>query len=203
MTIATPNEPVYYYECSNGGFRLFYSLPAAELERLCRDNQISPRALEDYPDGIDLGCTEVDFTQFDTAYGYHPETRPDVLRRAFFAILSSTHNWKKFRGSGFIPAADLEQHIGTIEAELHKKVSEQATGKVAAKKPSLSQWRKRNRGHAIRQKRTINALKKFPVKGIDPKRTMAGQEFSPIATTKGEDAEKIFTRLFRKQQRGK
>jgi hypothetical protein len=201
MTIATPNEPVYYYECSNGAFRLFYCLPADELKGLCRENQISPHVLEDYPDGVDLGCTEVDFAVFDTAYGYRPESSPDVLRQAFFAILTSTHNWKKFRGTGFIPAADLERHVGTIEAELQKKVSKQALLRATAKKPSLAQRRKRRRGHAIRQKRTIDVLKKIQVKGIDPKLTMAKQEFSPIATTKGEDAEKIFTKLFQKQQK--
>jgi hypothetical protein len=81
---------------------------------LCRENQISSYAIEDYPDGIDLGCTEVDFAEFERAYGYRPETSPVILRRAFFAILSSTHHWKKFRGSGFVPAVDLEQHIATL-----------------------------------------------------------------------------------------
>lgn len=203
MTIATPNEPVYYYECSNGAFRLFYCIPAVELKRLYRENQISPLVLEDYPDGIDLGCTEVDFTELNTAYGYRPKTSPDVLRQAFFTILSSTRNWKKFRGTGFVPAADLERQVDTIRAELQKKVSEQAVLRATAKKPSLAQRRKSRRELAVRQKRMIDVLKKTQVKGIDPKLTMAKQKFSPIATTKGENAEKIFTKLFQKQQKGR
>ena len=179
MTVATPNKPVYYYECSNGKFRLFYCLPAAELKRLRRANQISPQVVKDYPDGVDLGCTEVDFVEFDTAYGYRPKTNPDVLRRAFFAIYSSTHNWRKFRGSGFIPAADLEQQVGTIEAELREKVSDPTILRATAKKPSLVQRRKSRRKQAVQQKRIIDALKRFRAKGIDPKLTMAKQEFGP------------------------
>jgi hypothetical protein len=203
MTVATPNEPVYYYECSNGQFRLFYCLPAVELKRLRRANQISAQVVKDYPDGVDLGCTEVDFVAFDTAYGYRPKTHPDVLRQAFFAIYSSTYNWKKFRGSGFIPAADLEQQVGTIETELRKKVSEPTILRATVKKPSLAQRRKSKREQAVQQKRTIDTLKQFQVKGIDPKLTMAKQEFRPIDTIKGEDAEKVFTKLLQKQQKGR
>jgi hypothetical protein len=203
MAVATPNQPVYYYECNAGAFRLFYCLPAGELERLGSKNKISRQALADFPDGVDLGCTENDFSSFEATYGYRPEIHPDALLRAFFAIFSSTHNWKKFRGSGFIPAVDLEQQVWTIEAELQKKISTPKILRAAAAAPSLTQHRKKRRAQETQQKRVIDTLKRLRAKGIDPKRTLAKQTFSPIDTRKGEDAESVFTRLHQKRQKGR
>ena len=73
MAVASPSERVYYYECSNGRFRLTYFIPPGELKRLCAKKRISPQAEKDFPDGVDLGCTEPDFKVFEETYGFRPK----------------------------------------------------------------------------------------------------------------------------------
>ena len=99
MAICSPREPVYYYECSAGGFRLVYFVPPDDLRQLYGANKISEQALQDFPDGVDLGCTEADFRDFEELYGWRPAADPVQIRRAFLALFSSTRRWKTFRGS--------------------------------------------------------------------------------------------------------
>jgi hypothetical protein len=47
MAISSPKETVYYYECSNGQFRLVYFIPPDKLQELVEQNRISPQVLED------------------------------------------------------------------------------------------------------------------------------------------------------------
>lgn len=201
MVVASPSERVYYYECSNGRFRLTYFIPPGELKRLCEKNRISPRAKRDFPDGVDLGCTEPDFKVFEETYGFRPTQDPDALRRAFFAILSGTHNWKKFRGSGLIPAADLERHLQTVDGALLEKELMLADVKPRVEEVSLKQRRKIRRSQAVQQRQTYSVLQELQVEGIDPERTLPRQVFSPIRMSKGTGAEDVFIRLHQKQRK--
>jgi hypothetical protein len=201
MAVGSPSERVYYYECSNGRFRLTYFIPPGELRRLCDDKLISPLAERDFPDGVDLGCTEPDFRHFEETYGFHPQQNPDALRRAFFAILSATHNWKKFCGSGFIPAADLERHVEPVDTVLFEKELMQRDVKPKRDQLSLIQRRQLRRNQAVQQTRTYRVLRELQVKGIDPERTLPQQVFSPIKMEEGTSAEEIFVRLHQKQRK--
>ena len=69
MEIRSPTEPVYYYECSAGDFRLTYFIPPEELDRLIAGGKISAAVTDDFPDGVDLDCTEPDFAEFEGSYG--------------------------------------------------------------------------------------------------------------------------------------
>ena len=42
MASLSPKENVYYYECSNGEFRLVYFMPPDELGELIEQDRISP-----------------------------------------------------------------------------------------------------------------------------------------------------------------
>lgn len=202
MAIASPNENVYYYECSNGRFRLSYFIPPGEIKALCDEKLISRNALKDFPDGVDVGCTEADFKVFKETYGYGIRLDPQALQRAFFAIFSTTRNWKKFRGSGFIPAADLERHLDKVDGTLRK---ERKTRKVVEPPPgklSLKQLRQRRRQEGIVGAQTHNVLRKLQVEGIDPDRTLHEQEFSSVNMAKGAGAEEVFIRLHQKHRKG-
>ena len=201
MAIASPSEHVYYYECSNGRFRLTYFIPPGELKRLCDDNRISPSVLEDFPDGVDLGCIEPDFKDFDETYGYRPLQDPDALRHAFFAILSATRNWKKFCGSGFIAAADLERHVENVDGALLKKKLMQGDVKPPGDQLPLKQRRQIRRRQAVQRTQTYRVLREFQVEGIDSERTLPQQVFSPIKMTEGRGAEKVFIRLHQKHRK--
>jgi len=201
MAIASPNENVYYYECNNGQFRLFYFMPPRELKDLCDENRISPNVLKDFPDGVDLGCTEADFKRFEDAYGYTIPLDPRALHRAFFAIFSTTRNWKNFRGSGFIPAADLERHMKKVDRALPKERRIREHVKPPPDQLSLKQLRQRRRRQAVLQRQTYEVLQKLQVKGIDPDLTLPEQKFSTVKMEEGADAEEVFLRLHQKQRK--
>jgi len=201
MAIESPSINVYYYECSNGLFRLTYFLPPGELERLCSDKSISLRLLEEFPDGVDIGCTESDFKDFEETYYCRPQIDPDTMRRVFFAIFSATRNWKKFCGSGFIPAADLESHLENVDGILLKKKLIPVDAKPQMEKLSLKHYRQRRRRRAIQQKQAYSVLQKLRVKGIDPERTLPQQAFSPIKMAEGAGAEDVFIRLHQKKRK--
>ena len=198
--MAIPNESVYYYECSNGSFRLSYFIPPQELSRLSQEKRISPDALQDFPDGVDLGCTEADFDEFEKAYDYRMPQDPHALRSAFFAVLSTTHDWENYRGSGFMPAADLERHLEDVDGVLSK---ERMIQEDLPESMSLDELHKRRRQRAVQETETSKALRDLQVKGIDSKRTLAQQEFSPIQMAEGEDAAEVFTRLQQRRRKGR
>lgn len=201
MAIASPNENVYYYECNNGQFRLFYFIPPGELKRLCNENRISEKVLKDYPDGVDLGCTEANFMEFENAYDCSIPLDPNAMCRAFFAILSTTRNWKKFRGSGLIPAGDLERHVEKVDQALRrKKVIQKYIKPLQAEMP-LKKLRQRKRRKGILQKQTEEVLRKLRVKGIKSNRNMAQQKFSAINMAEGTGAEEVFVRLHHKKRK--
>lgn len=200
MEIASPKEPVYYYECSAGRYRLAYFIPPRELKRLHREGRISDLALEDLPDGVDLSCTEPDFVELEELYGYRPPYDPEALLRAFFAIFSTTRGWKTFRGSGFIPAADLEMQLETVEAELESADLEPAAITQPPARATLKQrqsWRNRQ---SAQQRRLKSTLQRLPAKNIDPKKTLRQQQFSEITMGEGKTAEEVFSELYLKQK---
>ena len=176
-------------------------MPPGELNRLCDENRISKDVLKDFPDGVDLGCTEPDFREFEDAYDYTIPLNPRALRRAFFAIFSTTRNWKNFRGSGFIPAADLERHMKKVDGALLKEKKIQEDVKPPPDQMSLKQLRQRRRRQAVLQRQTYEVLRKLQVKGIDPDRTLPEQKFSTIKMAEGADAEEVFIRLHQKKRK--
>ncbi len=203
MAIETPNENVYYYECSNGRFRLSYFIPPGQLKKLSKQGRISPKAVEDFPDGVDIGCIEADFEEFEKSYDYKIPLDPKALRNAFLAILSSTHKWKEFRGTGFIPAADLERHIKKVDGALLRAKKTKREIKPPPDQLSLKQLHQKRRQQADQQKRMDKVLHQLKVKGIDSKKSIAEQSFSEIKKTKGMRAGDVFFRLHQKHRKEK
>ena len=201
MPIASPSENVYYYECSNGRFRLFYFIPPGQLKRLCDEGHISSVALKDFPDGVDIGCIEADFKEFKEAYGYSIPRDPSALRYAFFAIFSTTRNWKHLRGSGFIPALDLERHMKKVDGALQREKKIQEDIKPPPDQLSLKQLRQRRRQQAVQQRQTYQVLRKLQVRGIDSDRTLPQQKFSTIKMAEDVDAKELFIRLHQKKRK--
>ena len=201
MSIMAPKETVYYYECSYGKYRLTYYIPPNELERLHKEKSISELAVQDFPDGVDLRCTEEEFAEFERSYGYRPPIEPAAVRRAFLAIFSTTQNWKKFHGSGFIAASDLEAHIGKVERALKRKKLIETKAPPPPKRPSLTKHHRHMHRLAIQRKKLHESLEEMRIKGIDPRRTMAQQRFSDIKMGKGVEAEDVFIRLHQKSIR--
>ena len=197
MAIKSPKEAVYYYEANYGKFRLVYFIPPEELERLVQDGSIKAEVLEDYPDGVDLNCTKPDYEEFHELYGYRLDNDPEELQRAFFALLSATRDWESFRGSGFIPAADLEPVADTVEDSLQDEglLPEKMEFSVSF---SLPDRRAQSARQAVQQERMAEHLEQMEVEGIDPGLTLREQKFRPIQMQEGKSAEEVFTKLQRK-----
>jgi hypothetical protein len=197
MAIKSPKEAVYYYEASNGEFRLIYFIPPEELERLVQDGSVKAVVLEDYPDGVDLNCTKPDFREFHDLYGYQPDNDPEELRRAFFAMFSATRDWKSFRGAGYIPAADLESLVKPVEDSLEQEglLPEEMDAAVSF---SLPERHARSARQAAQQERMVEHLEEMEVEGIDPNLSLREQRFRPIKMQEGKSAEEVFTKLQRK-----
>ena len=200
MTIESPIEPVYYYECSYGNFRLVYFIPPNDLQQLIDEAKINAQVFEDFPDGVDLDCTEPDFIEFHDQYGYRPEIAPDALRRAFFAIFSTTHDWERFRGSGFIPASDLERQVEPIEKNLRVEKIIPEEIQPLPDQPSIEERRQYFKQRADQQSLEQSYIKKIVVEGIDPQKSLNQQKFSPINKQKGERVEDVFSKLLLKQK---
>jgi hypothetical protein len=201
MEIASPKEPVYYYECSAGRYRLVYFIPPTELERLHAEGHISRQALRDLPDGADVGCTEADFVEFEELYGYRPSYGPEALQRAFFAIFSSTHGWETFRGSGWIPAKDLEAELGVVEAELRSAAVEPPALEPPPPRATLRQRRRRKKRRSVEQRKIRKVLQDLPASVVDPAKYLSQQKFSDIEMTEGKPAEQFFSEFHLKQKR--
>jgi hypothetical protein len=200
MSVAIPAEPVYYYECGAGRFRLVYFIPPDTVKRLQQARKISRLALRDFPDGIDLGCTEADFADLDASYGYRPPHDPAALQRAFYALLSTTRDWKTFRGSGFLPAADLERHLVPVAAALRAK----GLGAGVTPRAPAATLRARRRTASRRaavQARTARVLQAMPIEGIDARRPLRDQPFGRIRMKKGRPAEEVFVQLHQRKRR--
>ena len=202
MDISLPKEPVYYYECSSGTFRLTYFMPLEYLREIVEQGGVSGKVLEDYPDGVDIGCTEPDFEEFHRLYGYRPSTAPDSILRAFYALLTTTRDWKKYRGTGFISAKDIQNYVEVVDARLERDhLAPEAIPKLPAH-PSIEERRQRMIQIARRQSKVSNYLKQLPVEGIDPKLPLNQQKFTSIEVREGEKAAEVFTRLLRSKGKG-
>jgi hypothetical protein len=202
MPIASPREPVYYYEVSNREFRLVYFMPPEMLQNLIEEDRISPRILEDFPDGVDLVCTEPDFDRFHQLYGYRPALAGDALRRAFFAILSSTRDWENFRGSGMIPAKDLERHVITVEDTLQREPAASEEIQRSPDQRTLEGRQQQLSPENIQRSPSFSLLEQMQVEGVDPGRSLRDQTFSPIEREEGEPAGEVFSKLQLKRKGG-
>jgi len=128
MEIVTPESKAYYYECSNGRFRLNYYLSFEMLEKLVKENKIKPNVIKDYPDGYDLDCTIEDFEDFSRTYKYVHSISPELLCQTFKSIFTSTKGWKTFKGSGWIPADILESKTNLVSKEISKTMKKSKIG---------------------------------------------------------------------------
>jgi hypothetical protein len=200
MSVSIPRDRCYYYECSSGTVRLTYFIPTDELRKLVRAGKISTNVENDYPDGVDLDCTEPDFAEFNEQYGYRPVHSAEELQNAFYAIFSSTSNWNTYRGSGLIHADDLESKIPQVNKKLRETIPEEKMRQP----PTTFRERYRKRIETARLKLQVeNQLKKLQVHGIDKRKPIDKQSFTKIRMSKGRKAHEVFSILQHKQKHKK
>lgn len=201
MQLSLPSEPVIYYECSYGNFRLTYHIPVEQLQRLVAQSDISAKVLEDFPDGVDLTCTEPDYSGFQKRYGYRPPMAPEYIRRAFFALLTSTRDWQNFRGSGLVPAKDMERFAESAEALLRQNQLLEEIPEMPEHVPPGQRQEIRGR-RAKQESIAYGLLEQMKMEGIDPDQTLKNQKFSPLQMQAGENPAEFFSKLLMNRGKG-
>ena len=102
---------------------------------------------------------------------------------------------QRFRGSGFMPAADLERHVEPVDGELRARRMRPEDVEAppdGAGTVERRVWRTRR---AEQHDRMCAALEEMPVDGIDAGQTLRQQKFSKIPMSGGPSAEQVFSRL--------
>jgi len=199
MPISSPSVPVYYYECSNGRFRLTYFIPFSELVSLVDNGKMNGSILKDYPDGLDLDCTEPDFKELELLYGYRPKHSPDMLRNAFLAIFSSTWNWKKFRGTGYINAKEIENQLAPLQTEMGNKQLIAGLGPLSTQELPATKKQTKKRVKRKMESQLNKFLRSYAVSGVDKSKGLQNQNFIEIQMEGGsEDVNQFFARLTKK-----
>jgi len=201
MSVALPKQTVYYYECSYGDFRLTYFMPPVFLEQLISEDRIHAAVLEDFPDGVDLGCTEADFDEFEETYGYRHSTEPRFLRAAFLALYSSTHDWQNYHGTGLVPAVKLERIAAEVAESIEPEIAEPPAFESLVEPESLDERRERLEQQTENAAAVQASLEALAVEGVNPDRSMGGQDFGEIAMDDGENVLEVYSRLQLKQRR--
>lgn len=95
----------YYYEVNSQGVLLLHCIPRHTLITMIDNGDISARALVDYPDGIDMECSEGGFEEFTRLYDYKPRHNPNDLMEAFKKAPRTR------KSTGEIPGAKLETFL--------------------------------------------------------------------------------------------
>lgn len=204
MVTRSPSERAYYYECSYGKYRLSLHIPYSELVSLNLQDKIDPRVLEDYPDGVDLRVGETDYNDFQLIYGFRPESDPETVRSQFYAVYSSTKDWRKFHGSGLISAKDLDDMVNGIKERVKEraalmKISPDELRFMArsgAETPenALIRYRESRKRLKSEEKKLDAVLRRHAPEGIDASKTLREQGFK-VEYTQGDSFDKVLYRI--------
>jgi hypothetical protein len=198
MSVSVPSERCYYYECSQGDVRLTLFLPPEILEIMVQNGELDEQVVTDYPDGVDLDCTEPDFNEFQNTYGFSPEYTAEELQNAFYAIFSSTKNWNTYRGTGLIHADELESKIPEVKEKIKEPADD--TGVDEGRPLNFEErYRRRIEGVALKAQNK-KELRELILRGIDQRKTIDEQKFRAIRMSKGRKPQEVFSLLQNKKQ---
>ncbi len=207
MSISLPTEPVYYFECYNGEFRLTYFIPIRKLRDLVKKGHANESILKDFPIGVDIDCYEQEFNDFKKTYSLKLPYSPEDMADAFFAIFTSTKNWKNFIGTGYLRAIDVERHIKEVSRGIKDLdiIEERIT--PPSDKPSYKQMKSNTKRSINASRKKMQYLKKFtPDEWVENDKQINEQNFPNIKMEKGkgkENREEFFNRILKNKSHGK
>lgn len=202
MSVATPTIPAYYFECSFGRTRLTYFIPPEHLEQMVTDDKIHPNVLIDFPDGVDLDCTEADFEDFNISYGFRPNFNANLLRDSFFSMYSTTRDWQSFHGTGFIKADDLEKNVESVQDKLAAEdILPETISRNVGLEFDFSERRSRSQAQTQMKVKIDEALIDLKVDEVDAEKTIQQQPFAQVPMSGEKPAADVFQKLHRKQSK--
>ena len=69
MPIKLPQETTYFYEITIVADRLYYCIPKQQLYEMVNQEKVLDNIIEDYPDGIDIKVSQIQFDEIQKCYG--------------------------------------------------------------------------------------------------------------------------------------
>lgn len=202
MSVETPTIPAYYFECSFGKTRLTYFIPPAHLKQMVADDKIRSSVLEDFPDGVDLDCTEADFEDFNACYGFRPDFNAQLLRDSFFSMYSTTRDWKSFHGTGFVKADEVERNVTTVRSKLASEDLMPATTiKSVGLGSDFVERRNRFQEQMQKQVKIDEVLINLQVSEVDANKSIRQQPFAQVPMSGEKPAAEVFQKLHQKQSK--
>jgi hypothetical protein len=199
MPIKLPKEISYFYEITRVMDRLYYCIPQKQLHLMVRQGKVREKIIEDYPDGVDIKVSTIQYKEFQECYGMTFKIEPQLIWKAFQVVKSKVK--KKHFGTGFIECRFLENVAKQIQSDFSQVMVPPPKGDLepAAIKDQKSVQRKM----WLSEQRLDKRLKKLSIRDIDPKKSIIEQSFSRIKMSKGDEPFDFFSRYYLKPKGGK
>lgn len=199
MPIKLPTEITYFYEITGITDRLYYCIPINELQSMVTNGLVSKSIIEDYPDGVDIKVSPLQFKEFQDLYEMTLDIEPQLIWKAFQLIKSKIR--KKHLGTGFIKRVFLENTVKEIQADFKEIMLPRP--KVDKRPAAIKSQKRVQHRMRISERRLNRKLKQLSIEDIDPKKTIVEQSFAEIKMTKGDEPFEFFSRYYLKSKKKK
>ncbi len=199
MPIKLPQEITYFYEITMVADRLYYCIPKKQLHLMVKQGKVQEKIIEDYPDGVDIKVSPIQFKEFQECYGMTFKMEPQLIWKAFQFI--KTKMKKKYFGTGFIKRRFLEELAKQIQSDYYQVMIKRP--KVDLEPIAFINQKRVQRKMQLSKKRLDIKLKQLSIKDINPKKSIIEQSFSRIKMSKGDDPFDFLSRYKQQPKEGK
>ncbi|MCK5050826.1 MAG: hypothetical protein KAS53_03735 [Candidatus Cloacimonetes bacterium] len=199
MSIKLPQEITYFYEITQVMDRLYYCIPQKQLHSMAQRNMVSRNIIKDYPDGVDIKVSPIQFKEFQVCYGMTFNMEPQLIWKAFQFVKSKMK--KKYFGTGFIKHRFLEDIAKQIQLDFNQIIVQPS--KVDLEPATIKNQKSAQRKKRLSVQRLDKRLKQLSIRDIDPNKSIIKQSFSKIKMSKGDEPFDFFSRYYLKPKGGK
>ncbi len=199
MPIKLPQEITYFYEITMVMDRLYYCIPKKQLHSMVSQGKVWENIIEDYPDGVDIKVSPIQFKEFEECFGMTFNMEPQLIWKAFQFVKSKIR--KKHFGTGFIKRRFLEDIAKQIQSDFDQIMVKPP--KVDLKPAAIKDQKRVQRKMRLSERRLDKRLKQQSIIDIDPKKPIIEQSFSRIKMSKGDEPFDFFSSYYLKPKEGK
>ncbi len=199
MPIKLPVEIAYFYEISQVTDRLLYCIPKEQLQSMVEQGKVQENILDDYPDGVDIKVSPIQFKEFHDNYGLNFDMDPKIIWEAFQFVKSKME--KKYFGTGFIQKKYLEDVTKQIKSDYDQIISEPE--KIDLSPAAIKKQKRIQQEMRLSKRRLDKKLKRLPLKDMDSNKSIKEQSFTQVKMSKGDEPFYFLSRYNHKTKKGK
>ncbi len=199
MPIKLPQEITYFYEITMVADRLYYCIPKKQLHLMVKQGKVQENLIEDYPDGVDIKVSPIQFKEFQECYGMAFKMESQLIWKAFQFI--KTKMKKKYFGTGFIKRRFLEDLAKQIQSDYYQVMIKRP--EVDLEPIAFINQKRVQRKMQLSKKRLDIKLKQLSIKDINPEKSIIEQFFSRIKMSKGDEPFDFLSRYKQQTKEGK